>query len=167
MRAVLKRAGLNDAAIDLHAPQIFEEMVTEVTASRAGLNPELCPSIVEIVERLHASGKLLGVASGNLEAIGWLKLEKAGIRSRFQFGAFSYPLEFRADIFRYGLEQATSRLGAAARVYVVGDTPADISAARSVGLSVIAIATGIYPFEELLSCQPDACLTTGTELLGL
>jgi phosphoglycolate phosphatase len=167
MRAVLKRAGLDDAAIDRHAPQIFEEMIAEVTANREAINPELCPSIAELVERLHSSGKLLGVASGNLEAIGWLKLEKAGLRSRFQFGAFSYPLEFRADIFRYGVEQATSRLGPDAKVYVVGDTPADVSAARAVGIPVIAIATGIYRFAELLSCQPDACLECGTDLPGL
>jgi len=167
IRAVLSRAGLDDATIDRHTPQIFQQMIAEVSQNRDALRPELCPSIAELIERLHQSGKLLGVASGNLEPIGWLKLEKAGLRTRFQFGAFSYPLELRADIFRFGLEQATSRLGANATVYVVGDTPADVAAARAVGLQVIAMATGTYSFAELLSCQPDACLACGTDLLAL
>jgi phosphoglycolate phosphatase len=167
MRAVLNRVGLDDATIDREAPRIFEQMIAEVTANRDDLRPELCPSIAELVERLHESGKLLGVASGNLEPIGWLKLEKAGLRSRFQFGAFSYPLEFRADIFRFGMEQAQDMLGLNAAVYVVGDTPADVSAARAVGLPVIAMATGTYSFAELLTCEPDACLACGTDLLAL
>jgi phosphoglycolate phosphatase len=167
IRAVLRRTGMQDEAIDAHLPMIFKQMVAEVSRKRDDIRPELCPSIPELIERLHQSGKLLGVASGNLEQIGWLKLEKAGLRSKFQFGAFSFPLEFRADIFRFGLEQATKRLGAGAKVYVVGDTPADVAAARSVGLSVIAMATGTYSFGELLSCQPDACLACGTDLLSL
>jgi phosphoglycolate phosphatase-like HAD superfamily hydrolase len=167
MRAVLNRAGLDDATIDRKAPRIFDQMIAEVTANHDDLRPEPCPSIEELIERLHESGKVLGVASGNLEPIGWLKLEKAGLRSRFQFGAFSYPLEFRADIFRFGLEQARNKLGRTATVYVVGDTPADVSAARVVGLPVIAMATGTYSFAELLSCEPDACLACGTDLLAL
>jgi len=167
LRAVLRQTGMEDPTIDQHLPRIFEQMVAEVAQNRDALRPELCPSISELIERLYQSGKLLGVASGNLEPIGWLKLEKAGLRSKFQFGAFSFPLEFRADIFRSGMEQAKSRLGTSATVYVVGDTPADVSAARTVGLPVIALATGTFSFAELLRCQPDACLACGTDLLAL
>lgn len=167
LRAILRRAGLTDPIIDVHLPRIFDEMIAEVSRNRDDLRPELCPSIAEVVERLHQSGKLLGVASGNLEAIGWLKLEKAGLRSRFQFGAFSFPLELRADIFRFGVEQARARLGKHSSVYVVGDTPADVAAARAVGIPVIAMATGTYSFSDLLSCGPDACLACGTDLLAL
>jgi phosphoglycolate phosphatase len=167
MRAVLSRAGLDKTTIERHTPEIFQQMIAEVNLNQDALRPEPCPSITELIERLHQSGKLLGIVSGNLEPIGWLKLEKAGLRSRFQFGAFSYPLELRADIFRFGLEQATSRLGTKATACVVGDTPADVAAARAVGLQVIAMATGIYSFAELLSCRPDACLACGTDLLAL
>ena len=36
-------------------------------------------------------GKLLGVASGNLESVGWLKLEAAGLRGIFQFWLLQRP----------------------------------------------------------------------------
>ncbi|HEX9255464.1 MAG TPA: HAD hydrolase-like protein [Candidatus Angelobacter sp.] len=50
---------------------------------------------------------------------------------------------------------------------VVGDTPADIQAARAVGATVIILATGIYSFAELKTSAPDACFACGTDLLAL
>jgi phosphoglycolate phosphatase-like HAD superfamily hydrolase len=165
VRAVLRRAGLDDAGIDRHMPQIVERMCAEVQRNHAQLSPELCPSVVELLERLHARGKLLGVATGNLETVGWLKLEKAGLRSRFAFGSFSFPREARSEILRHGVELARQRLGGNASVAVIGDTPSDIEAARDAGVPVIALATGIFNFASLLACGPDACFTCGSDLL--
>lgn len=165
LRAVMRNHGLTDSEIDSHMPQIVDRMCAEVEQNRDQLRPELCPSIPELVSQLHSSGKLLGVASGNLERIGWLKLEKAGLRQMFSFGAFSYPRELRRDIFAYGIEQAHVRLGADASVFVIGDTPADIEAAKAIGVPIICTATGIFPFQELMARQPDACFACGTDLL--
>ncbi|MGC2696688.1 MAG: HAD family hydrolase [Candidatus Angelobacter sp.] len=166
VRAVLRRAGLNDAAIDTHMPQIVALMCAEVERTAEDLRPELCPSISELIAHLQARGKLLGAASGNLETIGWLKLEKAGLRRAFAFGSFSFPRESRADIFRHGIELARQRLGTQAVVAVVGDTPSDVEAARAVGAPVIALATGIFSFSDLMACAPDACFACGTDLLA-
>lgn len=167
LRAVLHRAGMNDVAIDSHMPQIVAQMTAEVQRNREQLNPELCPSILELIAHLQARGKLLGAASGNLETVGWLKLEKAGIRPMFAFGSFSFPRESRADIFQHGIDLARERMGRQATVTVVGDTPADIQAARAVGATVIILATGIYSFAELKASGPDACFACATDLLAL
>lgn len=167
LRAVLHRAGMNDAAINAHMPEIVAQMTAEVRRNREQLNPELCPSILELIAHLQARGKLLGAASGNLETVGWLKLEKAGIKPMFAFGSFSFPREARADIFQHGIDLARKRLGSHASVTVVGDTPADIQAARAVGAPVIILATGIYSFADLKACSPDACFACGADLLAL
>jgi phosphoglycolate phosphatase-like HAD superfamily hydrolase len=120
-----------------------------------------------LIAYLHEKGKLLGAASGNLEPIGWLKLEKAGLRAKFAFGSFSFPRESRADIFLHGIDLARQRLGDQAAVAVVGDTPSDIEAARTAAVSVIALATGIFSFSDLMACHPDACFACGTDLLAL
>ena len=112
-------------------PQIVARMCAEVQQNHEQLNPELCPSILELINYLQAQGKLLGAASGNLETVGWLKLEKAGLRPMFTFASFSFPRELRAEIFQHGIDLARQRLGEHASVTVVGDTPADIEAARS------------------------------------
>jgi len=166
LRAVLQRAGIADSEINARLPQMIEQMCAEVQRNHQQIRAELCPSIYELVSGLHAQGKLLGAASGNLESIGWLKLEKAGLRQMFSFGAFSYPLEFRRDIFTHGIREAKQRLGEQAQVYVVGDTPSDIEAARAVNVPVIAVATGIYSFDDLQALEPEACFACGTDMLN-
>jgi phosphoglycolate phosphatase len=166
LRAVLQRAGLQDPAIDTHMFHIVARMCAEVQQNSEQLNPELCPSILELINYLQAGGKLLGAASGNLETVGWLKLEKAGLKPMFTFASFSFPRELRAEIFQHGIDLARRRLGGHASVTVVGDTPSDIEAARAVGVPVIALATGIYSFAELRALNPDACFTCGTDLLA-
>lgn len=166
LRAVLRRAGLDGTAIDTYMPQIVSRMCAEVQQNREQLNPELCPSITELILYLKARGKLLGVASGNLETVGWLKLEKAGLRPMFAFGSFSFPRELRSEIFQHGIDLARQQLGGDSAVTVFGDTPSDIDAARTVGVPVIAIATGIYSFAQLKACNPEACFACGTDLLA-
>jgi phosphoglycolate phosphatase len=165
LRAVLRQQGLSDSEINAGLPKMVEQMCAEVRRNASQMSPELCPSIRELVSLLQSRGKLLGAASGNLETIGWLKLERAGIRDMFAFGSFSHPLEFRTDIFRQGAAMARQRLGPDATVYVVGDTPADIEAARAVNLPVIALATGIFQFDQLVSLEPDACFGCASDML--
>ncbi len=165
LRAVLRQQGLTDSEINAGLPKMVEQMCAEVRRNASQMSPQLCPSIRELVSLLHSRGKLLGAASGNLETIGWLKLERAGIRDMFAFGSFSHPLELRADIFRQGVAIARQCLGSSAEVYVVGDTPADIEAARAVNLPVIALATGIFQFDQLVALEPDACFGCASDML--
>lgn len=166
VRAVLRRAGLTDAVVDAHLPRIVEQMCAEVQLHREQMQPEVCPSIHDLTACLRKSGKLLGAASGNLEPIGWMKLERAKLKPAFSFGSFAWPRESRAEILEHGIELARQRLGPAASICAVGDTPADIQAAKTVGIPIIALATGIYPFPELLGCGPDACLACASDLLA-
>jgi phosphoglycolate phosphatase-like HAD superfamily hydrolase len=167
LRAALENAGLTVAAADFFLPQIVDRMCAEVARNCAQLLPRLCPSIDEFVASLRDRGKLLGAASGNLELIGWMKLEKSGLKSMFAFGSFAWPRESRTEIFRHGATLARERLGEAASVCVVGDTPADIHAAKAAGAHIIALATGVHTFAELLSCEPDACFADASQLLTL
>jgi len=166
LRAVLRRDGLKDTEINAGLPQMIERMCAEVEHNAAQMQPELCPSVYDLVSGLKARRKLLGVASGNLEPIGWLKLKKAGLRHMFSFGSFCFPLERRADILTHGLTLAQEHLGSRAAIYVVGDTPADIEAAKSINVPVIALATGIYSFEHLRALEPDACFACATDMLN-
>jgi phosphoglycolate phosphatase-like HAD superfamily hydrolase len=145
---------------------MIEQICAEVQRNAHQMRPELCPSICELLSYLDMKGKLLGTASGNLAPVGWLKLEKAGLKERFKFGSFSFPLELRVDILRRGIEMARQHRGNATSVYIVGDTPADIEAAHAVKTPVIALATGIYAFEELIKFAPDACFGCGTDMLA-
>lgn len=165
LRAVLARAGIAAQEFERKLPELMRHMCDEVRHNAAQIRVELCPSIRELLEALHRRGKLMGIVSGNLEPIGWTKIEIAGLRPYFAFGSFSDCHERREDIFLHGLAEARRRLTSGATVCIVGDTPSDIAAARAVGAPIVAVATGIFPREQLSALGPDLCVGCCTELL--
>ena len=58
----------------------------------------LMPGVEETLSHLARKGALLGVATGNLETIGWIKIEEAGLREWFRFGGFSDHFPIRAEL---------------------------------------------------------------------
>ena len=165
LRAVARRAGLSAAQFESKLPSAIACMCAEADRNSAGMAPEVCPSIRDLLSALHAAGKLLGVVSGNFESIGWLKLQAAGIRQFFAFGSFSNQRELRREIFAHGIEEVQRRRGRGARACFVGDTPADIAAARELGHPIVAVATGIFSCADLLAHRPNACVACCSELL--
>ena len=175
LRAAGTAAGVSAQEFSRKLPQAIAIMQAEVEGNAGLLRTELCPSISELLERLHSAGKLLGVTSGNLEPIGWAKLRAAGIAAYFRFGSFcrasggldarAAGTETRVGIFEHGMAEVRRRLGEKARVCFIGDTPADILAARSVNAAVIAVATGIHDVETLQKECPDLCLPCCAALL--
>jgi len=121
--------------------------------------------VLSMLTYLKSRGKLLGVATGNLEKIGWLKIEIAGLRDWFSFGGFSDRHAVRTDMIAHALAAARKLAGAQVKVCVVGDTPSDIAAARANGLPTIAVATGVFPYQTLLQHQPEVCTSTLQALL--
>ncbi len=165
LRAVLRREGIEGDEFEAKLPILIRSMCDEVQRNAANIRVELCPAIPELLARLHAAGKLLGIVSGNLEAIGWAKIEAAALSRYFSFGSFSDRRELRENIFQHGIDEARRILGAEAAVMVIGDTPSDIDAARKVGIPIVSVATGIFPVEQLHALGPDYCVTCCTELL--
>ena len=115
------------------------------------------PGVEEVLKYLAGKGAYLGVASGNLEAIGWIKIEEAGLREWFKFGGFSDHFTVRSELIGQAAAKAREMAGANASVCIVGDTPRDIEAARANSLPVIAVATGHFSYDDLLSYEPDVC----------
>jgi len=166
LRAAVARAG-KSASFERLLPRALELLQSEFAAGAGQFLPQLCPFIGELIQHLHDRGKILGVASGNLTTVGWAKITAAGLRAYFSFGAFCDGCEARADIVRAAIAQArkiAASAGPAATVCLVGDTPADIAAARANAIPVIAVATGTFSFAELLAGQPDLCLNSCADL---
>ena len=177
LRAVAEQHQVPREHFDRELPRLLELMRADVERNCDGLRCELCPAICELLEELQERGKLLGVVSGNLESIGWRKIDAAGLREFFTFGSFSDHAEQRVEIFRQALSRAQAMLARGARqapgqpplaakyCFFVGDTPADIRAAQALGAPVIAVASGIYDFAELLASSPQVCVPSCSELL--
>src|SRR5205807_9907487 len=79
LRAYLENAGVPEDDWGPRLPEVLELMSAEVERNSAELRPEICPSVVELIQQLSARDKLLGIASGNLERVGWAKLQACGL----------------------------------------------------------------------------------------
>jgi phosphoglycolate phosphatase len=165
LRAALERVGVSANQFEANLPAALEVICRDVAANASRIIPTVCSAIPQVLAELRAAGKLLAVASGNLESVGWLKLEAAGLREFFSFGCFSDHQESRGDIFRYGVAEVRRRLGEAAQVYFIGDTPEDIKAARFANSKIVAVCTGIFTADDLAPHEPNACIATCEELL--
>ena len=132
----------------------------------ADLTDKLCPGVVPLLEELKEAGIPVGLVTGNLAAIGWRKMELAGLRPYFQLGAFADHGETRGELVAAALRQAKAArlIQSNAHVSLVGDHPNDVRAARANGIRAIATATGLSSYTELASERPDILVTDLTEL---
>jgi phosphoglycolate phosphatase-like HAD superfamily hydrolase len=167
LRAALERVGMAGHAIDSGMAEALA--VTRHYARDNGslFSPTLMPGIPQILEFLRSRGKLLAICSGNLESVGWLKVRAARLDEFFQFGCFADQCELRECVFRQGVAECRRRLGPAASLCFIGDTPEDVRAAQKVGGRIIAVGTGVYKASELAAHEPDLCVASCDDLLGL
>ncbi len=165
LREACTLAGVPADVLEPQMAAILKSMCRNVAERRDQLRPILMPGVEQTLRHLADRGATLGVATGNLEMIGWIKVERAGLREWFRFGGFSDHFPVRSELVAHAAEKARELAGAQASVCVVGDTPRDIEAAHANGLAVIAVATGHFSFDELLEHKPEACTTTLADLL--
>lgn len=149
VRDAFARAGVAEEVWRPRLPEILESMAEHVEANAGDFQITVLPGVREVLSHLRAKGALLGLGTGNLERIGWAKLEACGLREFFAFGGFSDAYEVRGAMIAGAAAKARERTKPDASVLVVGDTPGDIAAAREAGVDVLAVATGIFAAAEL------------------
>ncbi len=150
-------AGIAEESWRPHRPRLLQTICTVVERDAASMQLTIMPSVVEALRHLASTRKWLGVATGNLESVGWLKLERTGLREHFTFGGFSDAHEQRSEMIAAAAAKARQLAGDEASVVVVGDTPSDIAAAHANRLPIIAVATGHFSFDRLLEDTPEIC----------
>jgi phosphoglycolate phosphatase-like HAD superfamily hydrolase len=167
LRAALERVGISGNEFSSKLPAALKVVRDYVDQQAATLNPHVFDAIPEVLDRLKRSQKFLGVASGNLESVGWHKLRAAGLHDFFTCGYFADQCETRAEIFSRAAEHARKAIRPDASIVFVGDTPSDILAAHQAGAKVIAVATGTFSLDDLQLHQPDTCVAPCSELMAL
>ncbi|MFN8391639.1 MAG: HAD family hydrolase [Bdellovibrionota bacterium] len=122
----------------------------------------LLPGAKDLCEALGADDSLLvGLQTGNLERFAGCKLKHGGIHHLFRFGGFGCDHRERKEIVRAAIGRAAEKIGSrpsGSEIFVIGDTPHDIEAGKANGARTIAVSTGIYSMEQLLSSEPDVIL---------
>jgi phosphoglycolate phosphatase len=166
LREAGQQAGIPAKVMEERTEAVLDAMRHAVAERRSQMDLIRMPGVEEALRYLAAKGAYLGVASGNLEAIGWIKIEQAGLREWFKFGGFSDNFSVRSELIAQAASKAREMAGADATVCIVGDTPRDIEAAHTNSLPVIAVATGHFSFDDLHQHAPEVCATSLAALLA-
>jgi len=167
LRDACRNAGVDDAHWQPLEQTIFSRLSEMVHTQRGLMQINLMPGVIPMLEYLAGRGAVLGVGTGNLESVGWLKLELAGLREHFRFGGFSDRFAIRSEMIAHAAEEARKIAGPQATLCVVGDTPSDVTAAHANGIPAIAVATSIFSVEELARFNPEWVVPSLETLLEL
>jgi phosphoglycolate phosphatase len=132
-------------------------------AMRAVFQPPrgcLLPGVEALLYRIAAEpGWVTGLLTGNMTEMARIKLDRFGIRARFDFGAFGEEAEDRDALARVAVDRVARSYGVPpGRCIVVGDTEHDIACARAAGAHVVAVASGQRERTVLEAHRPDLLL---------
>ena len=157
LAVMMARGGMSATAIRKAMPRVVERAQSVYVRRVPVLERRVCPGVRRLLGRLQRRGAIIGLVTGNLSRIGWRKMERAGLRPYFRFGAFAELAKDRAGLVRIAIGRARRErwIGRTDRISLIGDHPNDIRAAKTNGICSIAVATGIVGREELASHSPD------------
>lgn len=169
----LRTSGLTDAEVTALAVEAGTGSPADAATATAVLRayerhlPERLPlrkgrvlaGVKEILDDLAARPDVTSLLlTGNTETGAEAKLSHYGLWEYFAAGgSFCGDGEDRDTIARRAFELAGDYMNGARageRVFVVGDSPADVRCGRAIGARAIAVATGVHSEEELAAAGP-------------
>jgi phosphoglycolate phosphatase-like HAD superfamily hydrolase len=159
-RDLLTVHGLEPSPENVHT--LTETYLNLLPAELDRLGGEVCRGVQAVIEATHRRPDvLLGLLTGNVRRGAATKLGHFRLWDFFPVGGFGDEHFDRDDVARSAVRSAEGHLGRAVdpnSVWVIGDTPLDISCARAVGAKVAAVATGWHAHDELAAHNADLLL---------
>lgn len=117
------------------------------------------PGLKTLLKHLSRDKRvLLGLGTGNMEKGARIKLEPSGFNSYFLFGGYGSDAFHRHQLLKKGVARAKKLAHSnftSKDVFIIGDTPFDVSAGKKAGYKTIAVGTGYAEWKELVASKPD------------
>ena len=163
VREVMTEEGHDHDAIDAQMDEVMERYVggLDERIGSGKYTVRTLPGIPELLDALEKKEDvILGLLTGNILEGAKRKLAAAGVDfARFRINAFGSDHEHRPMLPAIAQQRAKQSLGldlSGDRIYVIGDTPADIACGRELGARAIGVATGFYSVDDLRAHEPFA-----------
>ncbi len=139
----------------------FQILKQEIKKDRTG--KKICPGIIPLLKSLYKrKNYTLSLLTGNYKKSAFIKLNHFNIGHFFHDGAFCDDTEKREEmvpIIKKRIEKKEKTKIQNNDIFVIGDTPSDINAARRNGVHAVGVTTGIHTYKELQSHTPDHLFT--------
>jgi phosphoglycolate phosphatase-like HAD superfamily hydrolase len=166
----LKKVGLDEKEIMPKLDETVKEMAEFYKNNLCENELESLIGVDELLPALEGEGVLLGLVTGNIEAIAREKLKNVNLGSYFKVGGFGDEDQNRTNLVKIAIKKARDIGFNPDEVFVIGDTPRDIKCGKESGSRTIAVATGKhYTRKDLEACNPDFVfddLSCKKEVLG-
>lgn len=166
VRDLMRASGHTDETIDQRIDPLMQRYLGGLERELAGgTRAHVFDGVRELLDRLEARDDIIiGLLTGNLREGAAIKLRAAGlVVDRFKVCAFGSDHHARAELPALAQRRAREDLGIEIpgdHIFVIGDTPADITCGQAIGARAIAVATGRYTPEELARHHPYALFSS-------
>jgi phosphoglycolate phosphatase len=157
---LLTAAGVNHSTIEARLPSCFRVIARHMTQTTQERQIRVCPGIPALLARIYAHPETtLGLLTGNLATTAAIKLRAAHLDpALFCVGAYGNDRSNRSQLPAVAITRAHALTGyrfSGKNVAIVGDTPADVTCGRHLGVNAIGVATGRHPPESLRAAGAD------------
>jgi len=143
---------------DATVARLLNAYIVELPVALQNPGTRVLPGIAAILATLAARDDFTqALLTGNIERGARIKLGHHGLSHYFSFGAFADDGHLRDELGPVAVRRARELLGitfSPDRIFVIGDTPHDISCGKVIGAHTIAVATGQYSLEQLRAHAP-------------
>jgi phosphoglycolate phosphatase len=156
LTTMMLRAGMRRSEIRKVLPEVVERAQSIYVRRVPDISRKVCPGVRPLLGKLSRRGVVIGLVTGNLSRIAWRKLDRAGLKSYFRFGAFAEMAQNRAGLVRVAIRHAREQrwIGPNSNISFIGDHPNDVLAAQANGIRAIAVGTGIVSLDQLQLHSP-------------
>lgn len=150
--------------------RFFRRMPVELEQNARNAQFIIYPGVRELLETLSArKDVILGLVTGNVAAAARIKLQQFDLHNHFVLGAFGDDHADRNDIARLALERVRAKIAAGSKMkacFLIGDTPHDVAAAKSIGATAVAVATGKFDTAALRAAGAEHVLSDLSDTPG-
>jgi phosphoglycolate phosphatase len=157
-QAVLGRDPSTDELAKIYAAYLLHLADDIWKSEQYRVLPGAEPTLVHLGDE----GVVLGIVSGAMEGAARTKLTPANLNRFFLFGGYGSDSPDRVEVTKVAIARAADLCDQLTPngIYVVGDTPHDIEAAKAAGVVSVGVASGHYSTDELAAAGPDHVLSS-------
>jgi phosphoglycolate phosphatase-like HAD superfamily hydrolase len=152
MYGLLEEKGLSEMEIRAKLDVALDTMGEYVYKNIKPADYKLLKNVNTTLEILHLNGYHLGILTGNLQSIAETRLGNSGIGGYFKTGGYGSDNIVRSKLVDHAIERYGKEIQRS-DIYLIGDTPLDIKAAREAYTKAIGVATGVYSTLDLSSAD--------------
>lgn len=163
---VLRKYKLDEETIRSNLKNCMEVMALKYAEIVKSENINILDGVGELLTKLQQNDIICGLVTGNLEKIARAKLKKIGLDHFFKIGGFGSDHIDRAELAKLAIKRAEGKFnfGSNRSIFLFGDTPRDMKAAKAAGAISIGVSTGVFSREKLESAGADVVFQSLTDI---